>query len=434
MIVLRTEPGLAAFQWLGAQVELFLSFTDYGSMFVFGEDISSFAFGVLPIIIFFSMIISILYYVGFMPYIIGKISWLFEVSCDTSGPETTACAGNIFVGMTESPLLIRPFINDLTKSEILTVMVSGFASIAGSVMGAYIKMGISATDLIVACVMSAPGALAISKILYPELQKSRFRGVNAKQPDKLDASNVVEAASMGASQAIPLVANIAAMLIAFTSFIEWLNRSVAWLGECVGQDNWSFNLLLAYLFYPFVYLMGIPADEVLVSAELVGQKTFFNEFIAFTELGNMISTREGGLSRCDCDGNIRWLSERGETLIVYALCGFSNLGAMGIMLGGMNGLAPKRVKTFSELVFLALIGGTMSCFARACITSLLYESSGTFDWGSQSIIGYTFDECDIFDQNGTIVVQPDCSWKPSRTVLFSSETDWMSEYGNITAT
>ena len=164
IFVLRTKPGLDAFTWLGDQVELFLSFTDYGSIMVFGGGLVSeniFAFSVLPIIVFFSMIISILYYVGFMPYIIGKISWLFEVSCDTSGPETTACAGNIFVGMTESPLLIRPFINDLTKSEICTVMVSGFASIAGSVMGAYIKMGVSATDLIVACVMSDLGYLRL---------------------------------------------------------------------------------------------------------------------------------------------------------------------------------------------------------------------------------------------------------------------------------
>jgi len=416
IFVLRTTPGLEAFTWLGAQVELFLSFTDYGAMMVFGEDISSFAFGVLPIIIFFSMIISILYYVGFLPYVIGKISWLFEVSCDTSGPETTACAGNIFVGMTESPLLIRPYINDLTKSEICTVMVSGFASIAGSVMGAYMKMGISPTDLIVACVMSAPGALAVSKILYPELQKSRFRGNNAKKPDKLEATNVVEAASMGASTAIPLVANIAAMLIAFTSFIEWLNSLVSWLGECVGQDGWSFNMLLAYVFYPFVYLMGIPQDEVLASAELVGQKTFFNEFIAFTSLGDMIEHRKDGFPRCDCDDNVKWLSERGETLIVYALCGFSNLGAMGIMLGGMNGLAPKRVKTFAELVFLSLIGGVISCFARACITSLLYEASGDFYWGDLDISSFTFKGCEIL-QNGTAIEQPSCEWYYDNSTL-----------------
>jgi len=260
-------------------------------------------------------------------------------------------------------------------------MVSGFASIAGSVLGAYIKMGISPSNLLTACVMSAPGALAMSKMLYPEMQKSRFLGKNRKQPEKMDAANIVEAASNGASQAIPLVANIAAMLIAFVSFIEWLNSAVAWAGECVGQDNWSFNLFLSYIFYPFVFLMGVESDEVLVSADLVGQKTIFNEFIAFTNLGNMIDNREAGLPKCDCDGNIQWLSERSETLVTYALCGFSNLSSLGIMLGGMNGMAPKRIKTFSEIVILALIGGIFACFSRACITSILYAESGDFNWG-----------------------------------------------------
>ena len=241
---MRTQAGFEAFNWLADQVELFLSFADVGALFVLGgdtQDISSFAFGVLPIIIFFSMIISMLYYLGFMQYIIGKLSWLVEVSCGTTGPESTACVGNIFVGMTESPLLIKPYIDDLTKSELFCVMVSGFASIAGSVLGGYIKMGISASDLITACVMSAPGALAISKILYPEMQKSRYLGENKKEPEKMECQNVVEAASLGASQSIPLVANIAAMLIAFTAFLAWLDSAVAWAGECVGQDHWTFN-------------------------------------------------------------------------------------------------------------------------------------------------------------------------------------------------
>ena len=246
----------------------------------------------------------------------------------------------------------------------------------------------------------------------------------------MDAGNIVEAASNGASQAIPLVANIAAMLIAFVSFIEWLNSAVAWAGECVGQgkliyyrfdiglnfflsDNWSFNLFLSYIFYPFVFLMGVESDEVLVSADLVGQKTIFNEFIAFTNLGNMIDNREAGLPKCDCDGNIQWLSERSETLVTYALCGFSNLSSLGIMLGGMNGMAPKRIKTFSEIVILALIGGIFACFSRACITSILYAESGDFNWGVGMPNGIeltsncTFENnsCDVWC-NGQLITPP----------------------------
>ena len=182
------------------------------------------------------------------------------------------------------------------------------------------------------------------------------------------------------------------------------------------SDNWSFNLFLSYIFYPFVFLMGVEGDEVLVSADLVGQKTIFNEFIAFTNLGNMIDNREAGLPKCDCDGNIQWLSERSETLVTYALCGFSNLSSLGIMLGGMNGMAPKRIKTFSEIVILALIGGIFACFSRACITSILYAESGEFNWGVgmpngiQLTSNCTFENnsCDVWC-NGQLITPPNAT-------------------------
>ncbi|XP_019474883.1 sodium/nucleoside cotransporter 1 isoform X3 [Meleagris gallopavo] len=243
LFILRTTPGIQAFQWLGDQIQVFLGYTKAGSGFVFGntliEDV--FAFQSLPIIVFFSCVMSILYYLGVMQWLILKISWLLQVSLGTTPTETLSVAGNIFVGQTEAPLLIRPYLADMTHSEIHAVMAGGFSTIAGSVMGAYISFGIDAASLIAASVMAAPCALAMSKLVYPEVEESKFKGKESVCISSGEERNILEAASNGAAASIGLVANIAANLIAFLAVLEFINAALCWFGEMVEIKDFSFQ-------------------------------------------------------------------------------------------------------------------------------------------------------------------------------------------------
>uniref|UniRef100_A0A671RVY7 Sodium/nucleoside cotransporter 2-like n=1 Tax=Sinocyclocheilus anshuiensis TaxID=1608454 RepID=A0A671RVY7_9TELE len=243
LFVIRTEPGLVAFEWLGKQVQIFLDYTKAGSSFVFGNLIDNiFAFQALPIVVFFSSVMSVLYYLGVMQWVITKISWVMQVTMGTSSTETLSVAGNIFVGQTEAPLLIRPYLKDMTKSEIHAVMTGGFATIAGSVMGAFISFGIDASSLISASVMAAPCALAISKLSYPETEKSKFTSKSQIKVDGGGEQNVLEAVSGGASASIGLVANIAANLIAFLAILDFINATLRWLGGMVGFPDVTFEI------------------------------------------------------------------------------------------------------------------------------------------------------------------------------------------------
>uniref|UniRef100_A0A673GGJ5 Sodium/nucleoside cotransporter 2-like n=1 Tax=Sinocyclocheilus rhinocerous TaxID=307959 RepID=A0A673GGJ5_9TELE len=243
LFVIRTEPGLLAFEWLGKQVQIFLDYTKAGSSFVFGDLIENiFAFQALPIVVFFSSVMSVLYYLGVMQWVITKISWAMQVTMGTSSTETLSVAGNIFVGQTEAPLLIRPYLKDMTKSEIHAVMTGGFATIAGSVMGAFISFGIDASSLISASVMAAPCALAISKLSYPETEKSKFTSKSQIKVDSGGEQNVLEAVSGGASASIGLVANIAANLIAFLAILNFINATLKWMGGMVGYPEVTFEV------------------------------------------------------------------------------------------------------------------------------------------------------------------------------------------------
>ncbi|XP_065590377.1 sodium/nucleoside cotransporter 1-like isoform X3 [Cyrtonyx montezumae] len=243
LFILRTTPGIQAFQWLGDQIQVFLGYTKAGSGFVFGntliEDV--FAFQSLPIIIFFSCVMSILYYLGVMQWLILKISWILQVSLGTTPTETLSVAGNIFVGQTEAPLLIRPYLADMTHSELHAVMTGGFSTIAGSVMGAYISFGIDAASLIAASVMAAPCALAMSKLVYPEVEESKFKGKESVRIANGEERNILEAASNGAAASVGLVANIAANLIAFLAVLEFINAALRWFGEMVDIKDLSFQ-------------------------------------------------------------------------------------------------------------------------------------------------------------------------------------------------
>ncbi|XP_029872110.1 sodium/nucleoside cotransporter 2-like isoform X2 [Aquila chrysaetos chrysaetos] len=307
LLILRTTPGIQAFRWLGDQIQFFLGYTTAGSSFVFGNTLIEevFAFQALPIVVFFSCVMSILYYLGIMQWLIVKISWLLQVSMGTTPTETLSVAGNIFVGQTEAPLLIRPYLADMTRSEIHTVMTGGFSTIAGSVMGAYISFGIDAASLIAASVMAAPCALAMSKLVYPEVEESKFKGKASIRLSSGQEQNILEAASNGAAASVGLVANIAANLIAFLAVLEFINSALRWFGEMVDIEGLSFQ-------------------------------------------------------------------ERAERIATFALCGFANLGSIGIMLGGLASMVPQRKGDLASVVLRALLTGCCVSMLNACLAGLLH--------------------------------------------------------------
>lgn len=372
LFVIRTQPGLIAFQWLGNQVQTFLDYTKEGSSFVFGDLIEqSFAFQALPIVVFFSSIMSILYFLGVMQWLILKISWVMQITLGTSPTETLSVAGNIFVGQTEAPLLIRPYLKDMTKSEIHAVLTGGFATIAGSVMGAFISFGIDASSLISASVMAAPCALAMSKLSYPEKEESPSKSVKNLKMDSGDEQNILEAASSGASASVGLVANIAANLIAFLAILGFINQALSWLGGMVGYPALTFQLICSYLFMPVAFMMGVPYEESFTVAELLGVKLFLNEFVAYEQLSELKKNRLDGLDEV-IGGERQWISVRSEIITTYALCGFANFSSLGIVIGGLSSICPSRRSDISSLVLRAMITGTCVSIVNACIAGILF--------------------------------------------------------------
>lgn len=364
------------FKYLADLVTSFLALSEQGSSIVFGDfGVASksgfiFAFQVLPLIIFFSAFISVLYYLGIIQLIISGMAWVVKYMMGTSGSETLSCTANIFVGQTEAPLLIKPFLEDMTVSEMNAVMIGGFATIAGSVMGAYILLGIPASGLIAASVMAAPGALAFAKLIVPETEISKTRG-GAEMP-KIDAGeNVIDAAALGTSDGLKLALNVGAMIIAFVSIIAVINWMMGGLdaivdGTLLGatvRDNGTYpgicpsniNVVLGYLFTPFAYMMGIPWEEARTAGSWLGIKIVINEFVAYLMMKDQVGV----------------MSERTILMMSYALCGFANLSSIGIQVGGIGALAPNRRKDLSKLAFRAMIGGFLvSCFS-ACVAGAL---------------------------------------------------------------
>ncbi|KAK3570599.1 hypothetical protein QTP86_023666 [Hemibagrus guttatus] len=368
LFVIRTEPGFKAFKWLGAQIQTFLNYTHTGSSFVFGDLVESgiFAFQALPIVIFFSSIMSVLYFLGVMQWIIIKISWIMQITMGTSPTESLSVTGNIFVGQTEAPLLIRPYLKDMTNSEIHAVIVGGFATIAGSVMGAFISFGIDPSSLIAASVMAAPCALAMSKLSYPETEESKFKSEDNIKLEGGGEQNILEAASAGASASVGLVANIAANLIGFLAILAFINAALSWLGGMVGYPHITFELICSYLFMPVAFMMGIPFDECFIVAELIGTKLFLNEFIAYQKLAELKNNRLNGITEVG-----KYISVRSEIISTYALCGFANFSSLGIVIGGMSSICPSRKSDISALVLRALLTGTCVSLVNASVAGLL---------------------------------------------------------------
>jgi len=360
LITLRWELGKQIVQCLSSKVTTFLNYTNYGAEFVFGDLANSgiFYFGPLSIIYFVSFFVSMLYYWGVLQFIVKKLGWLLYVTIGTTAAESMNAAANIFLGQTEAPLLIRPYLATMTKSEINAVMTGGFATIAGTVLGAFIAMGIDPGHLITCSFMAAPTALAVSKLSYPETEESKTTFKDIKV-EKGDESNVLDAAAKGASTAIMLVLNIAASLLAFYAFITFLNEAVNWFGVFAGWDDLTFDYVLGYLLWPVAFLLGIPVEDCEIVGKLIGNKLLITEFPTFQQLGELHDS-----------GAIR---ERSYVITTYALCGFANFPSIGIQIGGFGAMAPERKSDIASLALRAMIGGCLVSFLNACIAGSLLE-------------------------------------------------------------
>ncbi|KAL3865700.1 hypothetical protein ACJMK2_043062 [Sinanodonta woodiana] len=388
LIVLRSTWGYYAFDWLGDRITDYMKYAEAGSKFIFGEGFMEhyFVFQVMPVLIFFSATIGILYYLGWIQVLIEKIAFMMEYTMGTAPMETLHAAVNIFVGWGETLTIIWPLLDKMTLSELHTVMTNGFATVAGSTLGVYIMYGAPANHLLSASVMSAPAALAMSKLFYPETVKNKNREDECKIP-KL-GSGIIDAASIGAVGAISIVAHILVSVIAFISLLEFVNVTLQWFGDRVGltppdYPSLTFQLICSYIFWPMAYLMGVEPEDCSVVARMVGIKTFVNEFIAYEDLGIVKRNREAfgsynGTWHKDNSGNIILeslnqtlkggiMSIRSEMIATYALCGFSNVVALGIMIGAMTAIAPNRKQDILSTSFRALLSGCMACFMTACI-------------------------------------------------------------------
>jgi CNT family concentrative nucleoside transporter len=397
VFVMKTNAGNELFKFLNDMVMSLLQSTAEGAKFCFGklavgnnmpvgvppegayapfaplagngswaEVGSYFAFGVLPTIIFFSSLMAVMYHVGVMQWIVKGVAWLMQKTMGTSGSETLSAAGNIFVGQTEAPLLIRPFIDGMTESELMAVMTGGFATVAGGVMAAYVGMlqgmfeGI-AGHLISASVMSAPAALVIAKILIPEPvpEKSETYGELKLELEKVDV-NLIDAAARGAGDGLMLALNVGAMVLAFIALIAMLNGIVGWVGGTLfDMPTLTIQWMLGKVLSPLAWIMGVPWEDCARVGQLIGVKTVVNEFVAYIELAGMMS------------GPNALQHPRSVVIAVYALCGFANFGSIAIQIGGIGGIAPKRRGDLAKLGLKAMIGGTIAALLTATVAGLM---------------------------------------------------------------
>ena len=362
IIILKTSFGKALFFYFNILIVKLISFADAGSDFLFtsfipevGYDqaLINFAFRALPVIIFFSSLIAATYHLGVIQIIIKNIAKVMEKTMETSGAETLSISANIFVGQTEAPILIRPYISKMTNSELMTVMVGGFSTVAGSVMALYItwlnNIPEIAGHLLAASVMSAPAALMVAKIIYPETKSYQIINSNSIKLKSQD-NNLVDAIGRGATDGLKLAANVAAMLIAFISLVAMINFILSLLGT-------SMQEMLGLLFKPLAWTMGIPWADAKIVGTLMGEKIVLTELIAFRDLSDYVSNNT--------------ISERSVIIASYALCGFANFGSIGIQLGGIGSMAPKRKKDLSKLVFKAMLGGAIASWLTASIVGIL---------------------------------------------------------------
>jgi len=371
----------SVFQWVVDFFVVVISGSDQSSRFLFGElalpGKYGFAFFVLPTIVFFSALSSLLYYLGILQKVVYFFAWIMNKTMKLSGAESLAAAANIFIGQTEAPLVVKPYLDKMTKSEVMTLMTGGMATIAGGVFGAYVgllggdnpaEQAAFAKHLLSASIMSAPAALVAAKILFPETKADTTREI--KIPKEKIGANVLDAISNGTSDGLKLAFNVGAMLLVFTALVAMLNGMFGYIGSLTGlndvvanaTDNryTCFNLqfLFGFLFAPIAWLLGVTSQDILLVGQVIGEKTVLNEFFAYVTLGNMKS--DALLS-----------DPKSAVIATYALCGFANFASIGIQIGGISAIAPAQRRTLSELGIKALIGGTVACLLTAAIAGIL---------------------------------------------------------------
>ena len=362
LLILKSPIGKPLFSQMDKAITKLISFSDAGSDFLFKSFIPdvgfhvgliNFAFKALPTIIFFSSLMTVLYYYGIIQFVVKYIAKLMQKTMGTSGSETLSVSANIFVGQTEAPLMVKPFINNMTKSELMAVMTGGFSTAAGGVLALYVMWlqdipGI-AGHLLAASVMSAPAALVIAKIIYPETTTSETLGDLKVSIDSNDA-NALDALGRGATDGLKLAANIAAMLVAFVSFVAMVNYLLSFF-------NTSLENIMGLFFKPLAFTMGVPWSEAEIMGTLMGKKLALTELIAYDDLRSYVINEK--------------ISDRTAIIASYALCGFANFGSIGIQIGGLSIMAPSRRKDLSLMAFKAMIGGALASWITACIAGIL---------------------------------------------------------------
>lgn len=329
---------------------------------VFGGEGFIFAVRVLPVIVFFSALISLLYYIGIMQWVIKIIGGALQRMLGTSQAESMSAAANIFVGQTEAPLIVKPYISKMTESELFAIMCGGLASIAGSVMAGYAGMGVPLTYLIAASFMAAPAGLLFAKILYPQTEtfNDDIEKVEMEKP-----SNVLDAAAAGASSGMQLALNVGAMLIAFVALIALINGMLGGIGGWVGMPDLSLGMIFGWVFRPLAWVLGVPWGEAGVAGQMIGTKLAINEFVGYKEFAPYLTP----------DAPMQ-LADKTKAIITFALCGFANFSSIAILIGGLGGLAPNRRGDIARLGLKAVIAGSLANLLSATIAGLFIGLSG----------------------------------------------------------
>lgn len=377
ILVLKTRPGRWFFERVGEMVNGLLGFVVEGARFAFGYLVDGtapagiassagtavFAFRVLPTIIFFSSLMSVLYYLGVMQWVVKGIAWVMQRTLGTSGAETLSASGNIFLGQTEAPLLIKPFVAKMTSSELITVMIGGFATVAGGVLAAYVAMLQDyfpqiAGHLLAASVMNAPAGLVLAKMIRPEDGEPVTRNTLTIEVDKTDA-NLIEAAAGGALTGVQLALNVGAMLIAFIALIAMVNFGFSWVGGLFGHPELTLQSLLGTLLRPLAWVMGVPWADTAYVGGLIGLKTTLNEFVAYLQFAS------------DLQKGAVVLHPRSAVIAAYALLGFANFSSIAIQIGGIGGLAPERRSEIARFGLRAMVAGNLAAFMSASWAGML---------------------------------------------------------------
>lgn len=369
-VILGTDTGHRTFETLGNAFNKMLSFVDEGCKLVFSENFDDyyFAFRVLPTIIFFSSLMAVLYHLGVIQFVVRQLAFVLRFTLGTSGAESLSAAANIFVGQTEAPFVIRPYLGRMTASELMAVMTGGFATVAGGVLAVYVGFGIDPAHLITASVISAPAGLVIAKVMLPETEVPETAGTGTVSPPR-ETANLIDAATNGATEGLKLALNVAAMLIAFMGLIALFDFLLSSVSLFVMKDLLALDVkqgltlagICGYLFWPLAWLMGIEAADCFNAGQLLGLKVVANELLAYKELADWISSDEGA----------QQVSPRTAVILTYALSGFSNFASIGIQVGGIGGLCPERRADLARLGLRAMAGGMLACCMTACVAGIV---------------------------------------------------------------